>query len=211
MGDTTLPPESQRLGAPELRQLGVESFQEGDFSAAHGHFLRAVDLCQQDFSSLCDDGAKDAVNLARRAEVMKLLFSCVLNVASCAVKIGEYTEAVSMATHALEIDNESSKALYRRGQAHRALRNYAAAKRDFAAARVLQPDTVEFQQEHDGVDADRRAALGNLEPGVADAYMASVDGSATGSGAEAKAVRAAALQRALEQEEGIRASLGDDA
>lgn len=64
-----------------------------------------------------------------------------LNIAAVELKLENYVNAKSACTDAIKYDPKNSKALYRRGQAEIALRNYEEALRDLKRAHKLAPDS----------------------------------------------------------------------
>ena len=74
-----------------------------------------------------------------------LLTSCYLNGATCALKLEKYSEAVELATKAIELDAGSVKGLFRRGSAQMALGNFSEAKTDLRQASTLDPKSKEVR------------------------------------------------------------------
>ena len=117
--------------ATALRQEGVAAFEAGDYTGALPKFKAAL----QELGS------------ATGEEANKLALSCNLNSASSSIKLGKFEDAVEFATAALAIDKKSAKALYRRGQARRELKQFSKARIDLVMAMELQPDNKEIENE----------------------------------------------------------------
>ena len=63
-----------------------------------------------------------------------------LNVAQCHLKTSKWIEARAVCDKAIEEDNNSAKAWFRRGEAHLALNDSESAKGDFEKCVVLEPE-----------------------------------------------------------------------
>ena len=61
---------------------------------------------------------------------------CALNLASCYLRLGEHADVIRECSEVLEAQPEDRKALYRRGQAHLAMREHARAVDDLQKALV---------------------------------------------------------------------------
>eukprot|EP00759_Apiculatamorpha_spiralis_P003932 PhF_6_TR1222/c0_g1_i1/m.2348/K05864/PPID, CYPD; peptidyl-prolyl isomerase D len=118
------------------REQGRTLFQENRFVDAAECLLTAL----QFFSS-----SRVFDNLKVKAEEISL--SCFLNLASCYVLLRNWKDAVLYATKALEINPNSCKALYRRGQAYNELEEYSAAQEDLKLSLVLSCGDVSVQEE----------------------------------------------------------------
>lgn len=75
-----------------------------------------------------------------------MLTSCLLNGATCALKLSEFAEAAQLCTRALVHDEKSTKALFRRGTARMNLGEYADAKADLRLASELDPKSKEVRE-----------------------------------------------------------------
>ncbi|KAF9818143.1 hypothetical protein SFRURICE_003884 [Spodoptera frugiperda] len=71
---------------------------------------------------------------------------CYLNMAACYMKLEDYRSTVQYSTSVLEIDPRNEKALYRRGQANYALKNYDDALMDLRLADKVSPNNKAVQK-----------------------------------------------------------------
>ena len=133
----------------EIREAAVEKFVEGNYSAALPMFQEAL---------------AEAKNLSGE-EGSKLQLSCHLNIASCCVKESKFDQAVEAATEALAIDKKSHKALFRRGQARRQLKQFSKARIDLVMAMELTDDKG-IKAELDALRAEQSAAGGGSSTGA---------------------------------------------
>lgn len=135
--------------AEEYKQTGNEAYGEGNYKKALGAYHKVfcyVNGLQAPPERAADDAARSAVNLEsqipqdRVADVKRLKHSTKLNMAACYLKLGEHQKCVDACTQALELGLPSSKAFFRRGQAHAELRNFGGARSDLERARELAPE-----------------------------------------------------------------------
>ncbi|EDW34797.1 GL12709 [Drosophila persimilis] len=92
-----------------------------------------------------------------------------INSAAVDLKLGNYTSAKYDCSEAIRLDPRCSKAFYRRGQAHRALRNYEEAINDLKSAHALLPENKQILNELNATkqllaeyNRQQRKALKNL-------------------------------------------------
>merc|ERR1719336_2158633 len=83
----------------------------------------------------------------RVGSVKRLKQSTYLNMAACYLKTQDHHKCVDACTKALAADAPSSKAYFRRGQAHLELRNLDEAKEDFEQAKRLEPGDQAVERE----------------------------------------------------------------
>lgn len=70
-----------------------------------------------------------------------------INMAAVELKLGNYEFAKIECTEAIRLDPNCSKAYYRRGQAHRNMRNYEEAIKDLKHAHQLLPENKQILSE----------------------------------------------------------------
>ncbi|XP_028164874.1 peptidyl-prolyl cis-trans isomerase D isoform X1 [Ostrinia furnacalis] len=71
---------------------------------------------------------------------------CHLNLAACYMKLEDYAACIKSCSEVLETDGRNEKALYRRGQANFALKNYDAALSDLKQADKASPNNKAIQK-----------------------------------------------------------------
>lgn len=83
------------------------------------------------------------VNDLKKDEEKKLssiVLPCILNSAACKIKLKQYDAAIEDCNEALDIESQSSKALFRRGQAFHGRRDYERSLADLQEALKLTPN-----------------------------------------------------------------------
>ncbi|KAG5490427.1 hypothetical protein JKF63_00547 [Porcisia hertigi] len=146
--ESDLKSDPQRLRmAQKRREQGQSLFKEDCWAEAQTRFVQALSILGQlyDTSSEENKTAKREISL-----------SCYLNIASCSVKLGLWKNAVNNCTHALDLVPDHPKALFRRGQAHNALKEYKEAVADLGKAKSILPNDS-------AVEAELRKARTALE------------------------------------------------
>ena len=68
------------------------------------------------------------------SEAAALRLKCMLNLASCCLKLREHDKCIQQCTEVLRSNPGERKALYRRGQSYSALKQFSAAVPDLQAA-----------------------------------------------------------------------------
>ncbi len=122
-------PEEKLTKASLLKDSGTKCFKEGMTDQAEVLYLR---------------GLKYVIAAGEVEDPQpKLLLS--LNVAACQLKHKRYKAVIAHCTNALAIDKNSSKALFRRGQAFMALQDYELAQSDFDQCVLLEPNSKAVQ------------------------------------------------------------------
>jgi FK506-binding protein 4/5 len=169
---------------------GNALFRGGEWAAAVKRYERA-----NQFALAASDLEKSGVAAAEKGEAeaaaKRLKLSCFLNMAACQLKLADGAAALKACQSALEIDGESVKALFRRGQAQLLLGELGPAKADLVDAARRDPK-----------NKARRPAQGP-RPGPPPAQHARV-ASVTGDPAGAGGAQAAAGGRQGEGEGAIR-------
>ncbi|CAH0719268.1 unnamed protein product, partial [Brenthis ino] len=79
-------------------------------------------------------------------EITTYTLQCNLNLAACYSKLEDYRACIRSCSEVLHIDPRSEKALYRRGQANFALKNYDAALSDLKHADKISPKNKAVQK-----------------------------------------------------------------
>lgn len=123
-------PQRLRMGQ-KRREQGQTLFRQEHWAEAQTRFVQAL---------ACVGGIYDTANEENMAKKNEISISCHLNIASCSVKLGLWRNAVNNCTSVLELSPDNAKALFRRGQAQLALKEYAEAVKDLERARVLSKE-----------------------------------------------------------------------
>ena len=97
---------------------------QGDHQAAIKKYTKALSYLAQMTSPDEEDMAKDlSSSSAQVAEQLKALaVPCLLNRAACSLKLQQPREAIMDCHNVLQTDDSNTKALFRKGQAHVAVR-----------------------------------------------------------------------------------------
>ncbi|CAH2055921.1 unnamed protein product, partial [Iphiclides podalirius] len=90
-------------------------------------------------------------------EIATYTHQCNLNLAACYTKLGDYRACVKYCTQVLHADAGNEKALYRRGQANFALKNYESALSDLKQVSALSPGNRAAQKLLEEVRATNRS------------------------------------------------------
>lgn len=121
-------PEEKLEQSEIVKNKGTKYFKEGKFEIAVKQYKKIISFLQ--YESELEAEGKEKKNT--------LLLAGYLNLAACYLKLDDYQEVIQNCEKALEIDPKSSKGLFRKGQAHLALKDYEVAKGCFT--QVLQSD-----------------------------------------------------------------------
>ena len=131
-----LPPPDVRIQkAKDCKEHGNQSYKEKFYDRAANSYQEAIDAIENEYNFTAFE--------ARDAKELRVL--CHSNLAQCMINVGKYYLARKSCDAALEIDDEHSKTLYRRGLAHMNLSAYEAARKDFKCALALEPDNKKVQ------------------------------------------------------------------
>jgi len=127
--------EERLREAESLKGRGTEAFKGAKHDDAFELYVDAADYLQEDFAP--PEATEDAAST--------LLISCLLNGATCALKLGYYDSAEELCTKAIQQDGSSVKAHYRRGMARMHMAQFGAAKADLRQASTLDPKSKEVR------------------------------------------------------------------
>ncbi|KAJ1618751.1 hypothetical protein T492DRAFT_1090591 [Pavlovales sp. CCMP2436] len=118
--------EAEMEEATRLKALGNECVKEGDYAGAAARYAAAIHELGYDGT-----GSAQAAELDRR---------CRLNLASCAIKIGDFDEAIGQCTEVLSHFPSCPKALGKRAQARESTGSLVEAVEDYrSASRLASP------------------------------------------------------------------------
>lgn len=128
--------ESWEMNTPEkleqsviVKEKGTQYFKEGKYKQASVQYKRIVSWLEHE-SGLQEEDEKKAKALRLAAH---------LNLAMCYLKIQEPSPALDNCDKALELDSTNEKALFRRGEALFAMKEFERAKDDFQRVIQLYP------------------------------------------------------------------------
>ncbi len=109
-------PESEKFRTcEEYRSLGNYLFKEGNYALSLEKYQIAVAYYEYCFPE----------QETEQKELDELRHACLCNMSLCYIRLGEYRKAIEKTTQVLnETNNQSAKAFFRRGQAHRLLDEY---------------------------------------------------------------------------------------
>ncbi|KAL1421305.1 hypothetical protein MTO96_023271 [Rhipicephalus appendiculatus] len=117
------------------RDKGSQLFSAKNYRWAFRHFSWSYKYV----ISLEHDNVPGDVATQLDLDIQGLKLKCLLNLAACQLQNYSYDHAVENCTHALEIDPNNVKGLYRRGTALIQLQEYERAKCDLEHAKSLDP------------------------------------------------------------------------
>jgi peptidylprolyl isomerase len=137
--------EKSQMGGEERLESAETSKAKGTIAFKAGQYEEALQK-YDDAAYYVDssDGGFEPPE-GRADEARQLELSCVLNGATCALKLGEHSQVVQLCDRALGLDAKSVKALFRRGSARMRLTEWAAAKADLRQASSLDPKSKEVR------------------------------------------------------------------
>lgn len=130
--ESDLKSDPQRLRmAQKRREQGQGLFKEECWAEAQTRFVQALSILGQLYDTSSEEN---------RSKKREISLSCYLNIASCSVKLGLWRNAVNNCTNALDLVPEHPKALFRRGQAYSAMKEYKEAVADLERAKAVSQD-----------------------------------------------------------------------
>jgi len=127
--------EEKMERSKEIKEKGNEFFKVGRSRQAEGKYKKALDVLSSDYDFKEEE--------KKAAKEIKL--SLYLNLAALYLKAKDYSQVISNCDKALEIDRESAKALYRRGQARKERGEYEEAKKDIKKGMEKNPEDKDFK------------------------------------------------------------------
>mmetsp|Transcript_38830 Transcript_38830/g.64428 ORF Transcript_38830/g.64428 Transcript_38830/m.64428 type:complete len:731 (+) Transcript_38830:47-2239(+) len=137
----------QKIAAQnKKKEQGNAQFKSQQYEAAvklykksNGFFMSEHDL------SKMEDKTEEEREV-EHAAAKKVKVASYVNMAVCQLRLSAVTDAVESCNSALEIDPQSVKALYRRGQARIKQNDFSEARTDLMAAARLDPKNKEIRQ-----------------------------------------------------------------
>lgn len=117
----------------KIKDAGNCFYKSGEAKKAERKYRKAlkyISLLRDSMGSTEDE---------EEAKIRRVEVPCCLNIAAAALKVDDFDEALSQCEKVLEVDEENSKALFRRGQAHFGRNDYDLALRDMNRAKELEP------------------------------------------------------------------------
>ncbi|XP_023652332.1 peptidyl-prolyl cis-trans isomerase FKBP4 [Paramormyrops kingsleyae] len=113
-----------------VKEKGTQYFKEGKFKQATGQYKKIVSWLEHE-SGLSEGDEQKARTLRLAAH---------LNLAMCYLKLQEESQALENCNKALELDQSNEKALFRRGEALCAMKEFEQARDDFQKVLQLYPN-----------------------------------------------------------------------
>lgn len=129
--------------ATELKTAGTDAFKAKNWAAAATKYKEATKYGDK-LLDVTDPDNADNVTLGN---------ACQLNLAACALKLGNAGDSAAACDKVLGSSPDNVKALFRRGQARASLGDYKAARADLKAAARLAPKVKANRMELKAVKA----------------------------------------------------------
>lgn len=126
------------LSAMHHKARGTEHFKNGNLFGATRHYAKSLRLLVS---------VKYEVPLERGEEYNKARCALYSNLAACQLKQNQHTNVIQNCSKALEIEPNSVKCLYRRGQAYASINEVDKAKRDLQRVLKLEPGSTAAAQQ----------------------------------------------------------------
>ena len=143
--------DGRLLAAERSKEKGTEAFKLKQYELALDKYSDALYYLEQEEDAFeCPTG--------KEVEASALLVSCLLNAATCTLKLEQYSAAEAHCTKALEQDADSVKALFRRGTARMHQKDLTGAKEDLVKANKLDPKSKEVRDLFNEVVGLQKAA-----------------------------------------------------
>ncbi|KOB71406.1 Peptidylprolyl isomerase D [Operophtera brumata] len=129
-------PEVLMNSIKTVKSTGIMHFVAGRYLAA----IRKYTKCRR-YLKLASQLIQDTDQFDTLGETARIYkIQCQLNLAACYTKTKDYRSCVKLCTAVLDTDPRNEKALYRRGQANFALKNYDTALSDLRQADKVSPN-----------------------------------------------------------------------
>mmetsp|Transcript_15002 Transcript_15002/g.29235 ORF Transcript_15002/g.29235 Transcript_15002/m.29235 type:complete len:762 (+) Transcript_15002:196-2481(+) len=129
--------DQRKLKKPErMRKVklnkdeGTQLFKDGNIDAAKLRYIRALQHTEKFFDLGPDD----------EEEVKQIKLSLHLNLAQCCIKLEDWAETIKEANNALELDANSTKALFRLAFAQEKTKEFTSAKKNLTRAIKIAPE-----------------------------------------------------------------------
>ncbi|XP_022834817.1 uncharacterized protein LOC111362377 isoform X1 [Spodoptera litura] len=143
--DENVTVEQLMVSIRDVKSAGNSYFGEARYKAAVRKYRKCLRYLEHAFYRI--DEVKDVDTKEQILEIRTMYVSqCYLNMAACYMKLEDYRSTVQYSTSVLEIDPRNEKALYRRGQANYALKNYDDALMDLRLADKVSPNNKAVQK-----------------------------------------------------------------
>lgn len=122
-------PDRMRM-VTKNKEEGNELFQGGNWRLAGARYAKALGHAAKFFD----------LDPEQKAEIDALKVALYLNLSQCYLKLETWDQVIANTSHALDISPNNPKALYRRGYARAAKKEWDLAKEDLETAQKLAPD-----------------------------------------------------------------------
>ena len=129
--------ETRLRYAEQLREYSNEHYKAGQYDAAEAGYRQAIFFVEMDELQVQFE-LQDNHRLALFNQTVPAL----INLSQCLMRKHEYKEVITLTTKALSMDSSCGKALYLRGKANIAIKDYAQAKADLTLAETLVNDDL---------------------------------------------------------------------
>lgn len=118
--------EEKLEAAEKIKAKGTKWFKAGDFTKALSQYKRIIEVL-------------DVYKEEEKVQTKSMTCVAHLNAAICQLKTNQFTEAKKSCDKALELEGDSVKGLFRRGQANLGLGDMELARNDFMAVLKIDP------------------------------------------------------------------------
>jgi tetratricopeptide (TPR) repeat protein len=184
--------------ATSLKQRGNDAFKSGTQDS------HAVDLWGAAVDAVSKAIEADGSSGGKGAQTM--LVSLHANRAAAHLRLQQWPEAIESASAAIALDGAHAKALFRRGVAHKALRNRTEAKRDVVASIKADPKNREAREALAALETEKEKSKASFR----EAFQKELATSYDQDGEESEEVVAAAWRAECERLRGVKVDVTDD-